>query len=466
MLSVCGRPGLLDLPPEIWLLIGVHLLGDPASLKNFAELNRHAFILINTILYEEVSHPNALHTLALSKGSRGQIAKAHHPAAFVKHLELDFGHPERYNWTKSLLFEETFRQAFSNIIEHARMGRDRKTPALTTLTINCSATFLQLFKDIDFTPFSFEMISIRCLPPPDSKECVDEWCGVLVLDFAVPGPPDDEADEVIVSTLNKTLSEIYFPRLSSFTIRIHWGLLDAVENLDITPFLRRHSLLVYLHCDMSTVDSGYSLIKGPLSSDDLPKLAGYRGLLNDYLTLCADMRAGRFYTLHFNHGEFLQADIEERLIECLENRGENLEALEFDGRSRMKRDRSSRWLDFALPIITYERIFKACTNLTMLACNVNTESLEAGFIKLIARYLPKLEALTLTLVDTREACNYDEIERVVREQICHDLLLHSAIPAYLTVNCFYHSSRSSVLKMCVQATFENGVLDFSRIIYM
>ncbi|KAJ3814376.1 hypothetical protein EV368DRAFT_66664 [Lentinula lateritia] len=416
MFSVCGRPGLLDLPPEIWLLIGVHLLGDPTSLKKFAELNRHAFILINKILYQEVSRPNALHTLALSEDNRGQIAKAHHPAAFVKHLELDLAHPERYDRTKSLLFEEAFRGAFSNIIEHARMGRDGKTPALTTLKINCSATFLQLFEDIDFTPFSFEMISIECLPPPDSKECVDKCCGILsslsattplekpVLDFAVPGPPDDEADEVIVSTLNKTLSEIYFPRLSSFTIRIHWGLLDAVETLDITPFLRRHSLLVYLHCDMSTVDNGYSLIKGPLSSDDLPKLACYRGLLNDYLTLCADIRASRFWNLHFNHGEFLQADNEQRLIECLENEGKDLEALEFDGRSRMKRDRSFRWLDFALPITTFERIFKACTNLTRLSCNVNTESLQAGFIRLIARYLPNLETLTLNLVDTREQC--------------------------------------------------------------
>ncbi|KAF9064311.1 hypothetical protein BDP27DRAFT_1425970 [Rhodocollybia butyracea] len=481
-LNLDKKPSLLSLPPELWRLIAIELTDDVASLNAFLQLNYEAFAISTPLLYQDVDRPEALGTLALPSSARfgNNISvyqnrhTAVHPASFVKTLKFDFRGPEYEECEgMSQSLHMKLKKAFANFAKHAarrpndmdvdesNAPRVEKVPALTEFNlIFPNSPFFDIFEGIDFQPFQFRELDIRCLAPSPTMEVDDvvRWGSFLAtmfkpslehlifsigngtpslassysavifrqiaqsavrlqeLHLCIPMPLDNESDERIVSNLNSVFhsNDFSFRNLRSCTIIVNWFLHAPPDSgLDLAPFLLRHPNLDYL---AFYIISGNNLIRGPLSKGDLSRLTFCKSGPEDWLAICNPSIAPvpKLEHLELVLVDSIQEELEEQVVETFQCIATSLYALCISGHDTIIHDEGPRWLDFSFSHISiYEDIFKACTRLNYLECHVNLDILEAGFLALVIKHLPKLNSLTLAITDDRQSCSVSKAEEVL-----------------------------------------------------
>ncbi|KIK50311.1 hypothetical protein GYMLUDRAFT_253095 [Collybiopsis luxurians FD-317 M1] len=155
-----------NLPPELWIIIGRYLRSDPYTLKQFAAISARAFLLLNPILYHDITDPNALPALATEIDcGDGDVP---HPASLVKSLRLDFRKAPHYRmseWSNLHLLNGTFQKAFRNLL-------------------TCGALF-QLPKYFEMSSFDFSILKkfgfdVCLLMAKEISRDVWTYCSILL----------------------------------------------------------------------------------------------------------------------------------------------------------------------------------------------------------------------------------------------------------------------------------------------
>ncbi|KIK71591.1 hypothetical protein GYMLUDRAFT_52648 [Collybiopsis luxurians FD-317 M1] len=495
-----------DVPPEIWNIIGDYLLADVPALKCLASTCRQALVIVNPILYSTITIPESLTTLATSTTFRALDIP--HAASFVKSLHLDFqvfGNSGISGWKNLHLLNGTFQQAVINLIEHGKFGQDARTPALKSLVLKCPLTITALFENVVLRQFCLQNVWIRCLPPKNTEEDLQRCSEIvvrvffyrnalrrLVFDFddrstgmsrmftvalasahtctilmqichyafnlrelhvCCPRPLSEEQDADVATAFSKMLENLCFPNLFAVTICFNWGLSDAV--IDLVPFLHRHSNLSYLACSML---EGRPLLNSDFDFTDLPNLRDCVAVAEDALLLCRQTNAEKLTDIHIEFSCRSNISLEEQICCCLENIGKSLRVLGLDCHMYIQQNGLSAWENICFSMSSYNRIFNACKDITMLECMVDPTLLLDGFANLLSTQLRSLQSLIITVVDNRAETTVEEVQKVVLDMWLV-LTKDSTLPSTFQVQYYYHLQPG--VEGWINATLEGKHLIFT-----